>query len=787
MTMRRFAHLSLPHKITVLALGASLLVLVVASAIFIVRERSSGRETLRQLLLVRAAMMSESLAVALDFNDPRPVQAVLDLSESDPGMIGAAAYDSHGKLLASYRRRDASSFTPPAVPPAEDRFVGEVFFFSQPVTLKRRAIGTLYFQREMVELKEHFTRTLVNFGVAALFAGALGFLVSAALQRIVSEPVLSLARTAQSVAVSHDFTMRAVRRSSDEIGTLVDSFNEMLTQLQARDKALAAAREELESRVLDRTRQLTETLEKLRAEVREREAAQQALQRAQEKFLLHVAQTPMAVIDWNPQFEVVSWNPAAERMFGYSAAEAFGRRGPELIVPPAARPPVEAVWQSLLRRRGPEHIINENVTRDGRTITCEWFSTPLVDADGQVIGVASFCADISGRVSLEQQLRQSQKMQAIGQLAAGVAHDFNNLLTVIKGNTSLLEFSPHLTAEDRGFISELHNASNRAATLVHQLLAFSRKQVLQPRPLDLNELVASDAKMLTPLLGEAIVLRCTFASTPVMVHADRGMMEQVIVNLAVNARDAMPDHGQLDVGTELVTVDITDPAHNPEARPGQFSCLVVTDTGCGMDDATLARIFEPFFTTKEVGKGTGLGLATVYGIVKQHEGWIECTSAPGCGTTFKIFLPHYASKPAVKAAAPEVDSALRGTETLLFVEDEAGVREIICRAITRLGYHVLVAASGTEALTIWQEHRTVVRLLLTDMVMPGGMSGLELAIRLRQDCPELRVIYSSGYSPDLFAGKVELKEGLNYLVKPYSLVELGKTVRAALDASPMQA
>ena len=780
--MRRFAQLSLPHKITVLTLGASLLVLVVASFIFIVRERTSARETLKQLLLVRVAIMSESLAVALDFNDPRPVQAVLDLLDNDPGMIGAAAYDRQGKLLASYHRANVPGFTPPPAPPPGTRFEGEVFYLAHPVSLHGREIGTLYFERDMLELREHFTRTLVNFSVAALVATALGFLVSAALQRIVSEPILRLARTSQSVAISHDFALRAVKSSPDEIGQLVDSFNGMLTQLQSRDEALAKARDELEERVVERTRQLTETLEKLRAEVRDRETAQQALQQAQEKYLLHVAQTPMAVIDWNIQFEVVSWNPAAERIFGYPAAEAIGRRGPDLIVPPAVRHFVDTVWQDLLRQTGGEHIINENVTRDGRTLTCEWFSTPLVSADGRVVGVSSFCADISGRVSLEQQLRQSQKMQAIGQLAAGVAHDFNNLLTVIKGNASLLEYNQQLTPEDHGFIKELHAACARAATLVSQLLAFSRKQILQPKPLDLNELVASDAKMLTRLLGEAVVLRCTFAPVPVLVRADRGMLDQVIVNLAVNARDAMPGHGHLDVSTALVKVDATDRTHSAEARPGQFSCLTVTDTGCGMDAATLARIFEPFFTTKEVGKGTGLGLATVYGIVKQHEGWIECTSAPGQGTTFKVFLPHHTAGAIVPSAAPEVDPALRGTETVLLVEDEAAVRELNRRALARLGYHVLVATSGPEALPIWEAQQADVRLLVTDMVMPGGMTGLELAVRLRQDRPELRVIYSSGYSPELFAGKVALKEGLNYLAKPYSLAALGKAVRAALDA-----
>ncbi|NBV22895.1 MAG: response regulator [Proteobacteria bacterium] len=777
--MRRFAQLSIQHKVTILALSSSLLVLLTASIIFIARERGAARREAREILSTRAEIIGEGLIAALDFNDPRPIQEALDRLARDPHMVGAAAYASDGRLLARYPK----TFTPPPILPRGRVFKGDQLHLAAPIERGGRVIGTLYFVRDTIELQEQTKRTLLNFAFAALIANALGILLSLALHRIISKPLLDLAATSHAVAVSHDFSVRAVKSSPDEIGELVDRFNQMLAELQNRDAALAQARNELEVRVTDRTLQLTNTLEQLQAEIRDRESAQQALQRAQEKLLLHVAQTPMAVIDWNPQFEVVSWNPAAERIFGYPAAEAVGRRGPELIVPAASRAQVDTIWQGLLQRTGGEHGVNQNITREGRMITCEWFNTPLVNAEGQVIGVSSFCADISARISLEHQFRQSQKMQAVGQLAAGVAHDFNNLLTVIRGNTSLIEMNPDLTEEDRGFLRELQAACTRAAALVHQLLAFSRKQVIQPKPLDLNELVVSDTKMLARLLGEPIALRCTYNPTPVMVHADRGMLDQIIVNLAVNARDAMPGGGTLRVSTGLVTVDAARHAQNGEARAGHFSCLIVTDTGCGMDAATQARIFEPFFTTKEVGQGTGLGLATVYGIVKQHEGWIECTSAPNQGTTFKIFLPQYTAAPATPVPALETDASLRGTETVLLVEDEPAVRDIGQRTLTRLGYRVLVANSGPEALQVWQAHKVAINLLVTDMMMPGGMSGLDLVQRLQQDRPNLRIIYSSGHSPDLFAGKVALTEGINFLPKPYTLTILGRTVRAALDAA----
>jgi CheY-like chemotaxis protein len=375
-------------------------------------------------------------------------------------------------------------------------------------------------------------------------------------------------------------------------------------------------------------------------------------------------------------------------------------------------------------------------------------------------------------------------MQAVGQLAAGVAHDFNNLLTVIRGTTSLIELNPTLSEEDRLSIRELHEACTRAATLISQLLAFSRKQVIQPKILDLNELVTHDTKMLTRLLGEAINLEHQLAPGGVPVRADRGMMDQVILNLAVNARDAMPTGGRLLVSTAVVDVSSISQRPHPDARPGRFSCLTVTDTGCGMDAETQARIFEPFFTTKEVGKGTGLGLATVYGIVKQHDGWIEVTSAPNQGAAFTIFLPHHLATEVAAPERPEADPALRGSETILLVEDEAPVRELARRFLARLGYRVIEAPAGQPALEIWAARKGEIDLLLTDMVMPGGISGIELAQRILAERPHLPVIYTSGYSPDLFTANSTIQEGRNFLAKPYSPDSLARFLRTALPGKP---
>ncbi len=393
--------------------------------------------------------------------------------------------------------------------------------------------------------------------------------------------------------------------------------------------------------------------------------------------------------------------------------------------------------------------------------------------------------DISQRRLLEEELRQSQKMEAVGQLAGGVAHDFNNLLTVIKGHVSLLLDDTHDLPQLHDSLREVDGAADRAANLTRQLLAFSRRQVLQIKKLDLNEILGNITRMLKRLIGEHITLEFNYGAGLPPIEADAGMVEQIVINLAVNARDAMPQGGKLIMRTEAVELTREQARHSREARPGHYVCLTVLDNGVGMNGEVLNRLFEPFFTTKEQGKGTGLGLATVYGIVKQHRGWIDVSSLVGGGTTFKVWFPvdaHGACKAATMASRP---APLRGgTETILVVEDELPVRQLAVRCLEHYGYHVLQAGSGQEALALWHKQRDVIDVLLTDIVMPEGISGCELASRCLADKPGLKVIYSSGYSPDVVSGKLKLVDGVNFLPKPYAPVRLVEVVRRCLDREP---
>ncbi len=400
--------------------------------------------------------------------------------------------------------------------------------------------------------------------------------------------------------------------------------------------------------------------------------------------------------------------------------------------------------------------------------------------------VHAYIEDITERLSLEAQLRQSQKMESVGQLAAGVAHDFNNMLTIIQGHSGMLLAKAAQSPELMESTQAIYFAAERAANLTRQLLMFSRKNVMQPKPLDLREVVSQMSKMLQRLLGETVTLE--FHPPPELpcVHGDTGMIEQVIMNLAVNARDAMPKGGALAIATSAITLDETYVHSHAEARPGSFVCLRVSDTGCGMDSYTLARVFEPFFTTKEVGKGTGLGLATVYGIVKQHDGWVEVASEPGRGASFSVFFP-LVGEPIQASAAPATPSApvRGGKETILIVEDEPVLRDMAHVILEGCGYDILEAASGRDALTVWEEHRNEIDLVLTDMVMPEGVSGMDLAQRLLEAKPGLKLIFASGYTMDDLDPAFVRERHAVFLQKPYTHLSLAQAVRDCLDQAPL--
>jgi PAS domain S-box-containing protein len=500
---------------------------------------------------------------------------------------------------------------------------------------------------------------------------------------------------------------------------------------------------------------------------------------AERKYHDIFERAPLGIYQSSRDGRVLDANPVLARMLGYdSPDELFAlHMERDVYLDPAER-------EHLIARSG--GVLGPDVElqwkkKDGSPMWVNLVVQRHYGADGQILYFEGFVRDITDRKRLEDQLRQAQKMEAVGQLAGGIAHDFNNLLTVITGYSELLY--DDLGADDprRADVSEIRQAAARAAQLTRQLLAFSRKQVLQPRALDLNGVVTGIEKMLTRLLGETISVRTKLSPSLGTVRADPGQLEQVLMNLAVNAGDAMPHGGELTIETSEVELDEEYAREHVDAVPGRYVMLAVHDAGVGMEPATQARLFEPFFTTKGPGKGTGLGLSTVYGIVKQSGGHIWVYSEIGQGTTFKVYLPRIDAPADIMPRSPQ-EAAKRGTETILVVEDADLLRALARRVLEGFGYTVLTAHGGQEALAMAEAHPGPVHLLLTDVVMPE-MGGAELAKRLAARRAEILVLYMSGYTDDAIVRQGVLDEGVAFIQKPFTAESLVRRVREVLDAS----
>ncbi len=409
---------------------------------------------------------------------------------------------------------------------------------------------------------------------------------------------------------------------------------------------------------------------------------------------------------------------------------------------------------------------------------------PVRNPLGPVERVVAASIDITERKLLAEQLKQSQKVEAIGQLAGGIAHDFSNMLSVINGYSILLLDNQALPPAIAESLRQIYVAGGRAATLTRQLLIFSRKAQAHFQPVDLNEVISELTSMLRRLIGEQITLQLDLARDLPAAYADTSMLEQVLMNLVVNARDAMPGSGGMVISTGSSEVTEADCLRSPDARPGAFVWLAVRDTGTGIPPEILSRIFEPFFTTKQAGRGTGLGLSTVLGIARQHGGWVEVESEVGAGTLFRVFLPPAPAQPAVAPVAPAIPTAATGgKETVLLVEDEDSVREYARTVLEMYGYRVLQAASGVEAVETWKWHGDRITVLLTDLVMPDDMTGLELAEKLRALRPELKVLFCSGYGADTAAEMLATCKGYAFLQKPYQPKTLARLLREVIDGT----
>jgi signal transduction histidine kinase len=638
---------SIRSKQMLISMLTSGVALLLASAGFVIYDRVTVQDEMKQGLLTLAAMLGNNSTGALDFNDRKVAHEVLSALKARSDITAACIYTKEGEVFARYPQQGpGAEFAPPPCQPAGHRFEHDRIVLFQPIIQGDEQLGTIFLQANLDALSQRMHQYYKIAGGVLLAAMLMAFLLSLWFQRFITVPILHLVQATRSVARQKDYVVRVPKESADELGQLIDDFNEMLAQIQARDAALQGAHTQLEQRVIERTQELQ--------------------------------------------------------------------------------------------------------------------------------------AEVAERKRVEGQLLQAQKMEAVGQLAGGIAHDFNNILAATILQLDLVLDEPGLSPQLQADLREVEKGAQRAAELTRQLLLFSRRQIMQIKPLDLNEVLADLLKMLRRLLGEHIDITLHGEPGPLWIDADAGMMQQVVMNLCVNARDAMPQGGRLTLGTRALEVRPSDVLANTEARPGRFVCLSVADSGCGMDPQTLPHIFEPFFTTKEIGRGTGMGLATVYGIVKQHQGWVEVESAVNVGTAFRVYLP---ARPAAAsgASAPAHPPLPRGSETILVVEDDEPLRKLSVMTLQRLGYRVFEASTGAAALRQWNDYEGAIALLLTDMVMPEGINGLDLAQRLRILKPDLKVIVSTGYSQEMARLSASKERDLTFLGKPYEMRLLAITVRECLD------
>ncbi len=717
-------------------------------------------------------LAAHSVTPALLFGDTKDAELVLEGVRATAGIANLEVMGLDNQRFASAGEVEQPSGSRSL--PGGESANALIRRSSTPIVHSGKRIGTVHLGVSLAGLERDVRRVRNLIWTLSALLFLLATAITVAIGAPLIRPLAGMVLTAQRISQG-DRDERVVVTTRDEAGKLAQAMNLMLDNLQQARWDLEVLNRDLEHRVEDRTRELGR-------EIEERKRGQEALQRANERFELAASAVEGAIYDWDASTNRVLWSDGLTRVFGHRSSEAFNTFSWwESQIHPEDQQRVRAQFDADLAA-GRDFLCEYRFHRsDSRYLNVLDRGRLLRDDEGRTVRMVGVMENITALRQLEEQYLHSQRMEAVGRLAGGVAHDFNNLLTTILGYSEILAASLDASDPQSESVAEIRKASERASGLTQQLLAFSRKQPVSPRVLDVRTVVTEMENMLRRLIGEDVLLETTFPAARLYVRADRSQLDQLVINVAVNARDAMPKGGAFSISVSAIELDDTFVRGHLGAQAGSHVLLEFRDTGAGMSADTLGRIFEPFYTTKEVGKGTGLGMSIVYGIVSQNGGYVAVESAPGAGTCVRVYLP--VSPEAPEALHPRAAAqSSRGAERIMVVEDEAALRGLLRRHLKNHGYEVIEARDGAQALQVARTVAGKIDLVLTDLVMPV-MSGREMADRLRQERVGVNVLYMSGYPEDRTTDHTDLAASPNYISKPFALQDLLLKIRETLDSA----
>ena len=723
-----------------------------------------------------AEMTAFSISPALFFEDVENIEEALNGAKQNPDLKYLIVTDVLDTVVCAYNRTSAKKAGYKNITNGKYIAPDELFYRTmKPIYFKELEIGKLYLGLSLSELKLKVLRSKNSITFLSLIIFIIGLIAIVWISTITTRPLRYIVQTAEKISAG-DFTKRVNILSKDEIGQLAKAFDRMVDKLGYAYEELELLNKNLEKRVEQRTQELQN-------EINERKQAEEALIASEDLNRGIITNSPVGILYLDAEGRIIFENPAMEKLIGIpdgKLSQDIGKRIAD--VPNFRNSEIYGIFQKVLNGSKVKGVQIEYKSLKGAKKHLDIYAAPRHDSNVKIVGAVLMCVDITDYKDLEDQLRQAQKMEAVGTLAGGIAHDFNNILTGVLGNLEFVLMKKNSDFDIIPLIEQAKQSAERAAELTAQMLAFGRRKMEMPKPTNLNKCIEESVHFLRRTLNPLIEIKIEKDPGLKTVQADSGQIQQVLVNLMINAGDAMKDGGILKIKSENYFVDEKYCLTNSEAFPGEYAVLTVSDTGVGIDSETIIRIFEPFFTTKEVGKGTGLGLAMVYGIVKGHKGWIEVKSEAGKGATFKIFLPISEDVEKARQDKPDKKALIGGDETILLVDDEEMVRSLGNRILHSVGYKTLLANDGVEAIEIYQQKISEIDLVILDLSMPRK-SGKETMTELKKMNSQVKIIISSGFDRSGDVQKLLEAGAYEFIQKPFQLQNLLKIIRKVLDSN----